>query len=297
MQQGKVFDRIFNILNTMFLVIVFILVLYPLIFVVSASISDPVLVNQGKVWLLPKGITFEGYARVFSNSEIWTGYRNTIFYTIAGTVISLVTTLMGAYALSRRDLAGRNILMLIFTFTMFFNGGLIPTYILVNNLNMINTVWAMIIPNAIAIYNVIIARTYMQNNIPMELQEAALIDGSSNTRLFFSIVLPLSAPIVAVLALYYGIAQWNSFFNALIYITNREMFPLQLILREILVQNQMNAQMMSAGTDLESMAAQGKIAELIKYAVIIVSTLPVLIIYPFIQKYFTQGIMIGALKG
>lgn len=295
--QEKVFDRIFNIFNILVLVIVFILVLYPMIFVISASISDPVLVNQGKVWLLPKGITFEGYVRVFSNNEIWLGYRNTIFYTIVGTAISLISTLMGAYALSRKDLAGRNIFMLIFAFTMFFNGGLIPTYILINNLGMINTVWAMLIPNAIAIYNVIIARTYMQNNIPVELQEAALIDGSSNTRLFFSIVLPLSAPIVAVLALYYGIAQWNSFFNALIYLTNRKQFPLQLILREILVQNQMSSQMMSSGTDLESMATQGRIAELIKYAVIIVSTLPVLIIYPFIQKYFTQGIMIGALKG
>jgi len=290
-------DKIFNIINHLILLLGLILVAYPLIFVISASISDPDLVNAGKIWLLPKGITFDGFRRVFQDQQIWTGYRNTIFYTVVGTCLNLIVTLPAAYALSRKDFYGRNVFTGIFTFTMFFGGGLIPTYLLYSGLGMRNTVWAMLIPGLAGMWNIIISRTYFQNNIPNELREAAEMDGCTNMRLFAQIVLPLSAPIIAVMALFYGVGHWNAFFNALIYLSDRKLFPLQLILREILVQNQMSAQMLSNGEDIEMMAKQAKIADMIKYAVIIVSTLPVLAAYPFIQKYFVQGIMVGAVKG
>jgi len=290
-------DRIFNFINSLILTLLLLMVLYPLIFIVSASISDPDLVNQGKVWLFPRGITFDGYRRVFQDAQIWNGYRNTIFYTVVGTVLNLLVTLPAAYSLSRKDFYGRNFFTAIFTFTMFFGGGLIPTYLLYSNLGMRNTIWAMLIPGLAGMWNIIISRTYFQNSIPGELKEAAEMDGCTNMRLFAQIILPLSAPIIAVMALFYGVGHWNSFFNALIYLSDKKLFPLQLILREILVQNVMSAQMMTSGEDLDLMAKQAKIADMIKYAVIIVSTLPVLAAYPFIQKYFVQGIMVGAIKG
>mgnify|MGYP000986524818 FL=1 len=290
-------DKIFNFINTFVLSLILIVVLYPLIFVVSASLSDPDMVNQGKVWLLPKEINVDGYRRVFQDIKIWTGYRNTIFYTLLGTMINLIVTLPAAYALSRKDFYGRNFFTAMFTFTMFFSGGLIPTYFIVSGLGMRNTIWAMLIPAAAGMWNIIITRTFFQSNIPDELREAAEIDGCTNTRLFLSIVLPLSAPIIAVMALFYGVGHWNNFFSALIYISNPKLYPLQLVLREILVQNQMSAAMMETAGDLDSFAQQGKIADMIKYAVIIVSTVPVLAVYPFIQKYFVQGVMVGAIKG
>lgn len=290
-------DKIFNVINTIFMIIILLVILYPLIFILSASISDPLYVNQGKVILLPKGITFEGFERVFANSEIWTGYRNTIFYTAAGTCINLFVTLTCAYSLSRKDFYGRNFLTAFFSFTMFFGGGLIPTYLLVQKLGMINKVWALLIPNAASMMNIIIARTYFQTSIPYELQEAAFIDGCSNMKIFTRIILPLSKPIVAVIALYYGVGHWNAFFSAFIYLNDRKLFPLQLIMREILIESQMSAQMMTSSGDLEALAQQAKIADLIKYAIMIVSTLPVLIVYPFLQKYFTKGMMLGAIKG
>lgn len=290
-------DKIFNFINIFILTIVLVAILYPLIYVVSASISDPDLVNQGKVWLLPKGVTLDGYRRVFQEEKIWTGYRNTIFYTVLGTMINLIVTLPAAYALSRKDFYGRNFFTAIFTFTMFFSGGLIPTYFIVNGLGMRNTIWALLIPSAAGMWNIIITRTFFQSNIPNELREAAEIDGCTNTKLFLVIVLPLSTPIIAVMALFYGVGHWNSFFSALIYISNQKLYPLQLVLREILVQNQLSADMMKTGEEIETMAKQAKIADMIKYSVIIVSTVPVLAVYPFIQKYFVQGIMIGAIKG
>lgn len=290
-------DKTFNIINLFILSLVLIIVIYPLIYIVSASFSDPVLVNQGKVWLLPKGLNIDGYRRVLQDSQIWIGYRNTIFYTVAGTVINLIVTLPAAYSLSRKDLYGRNLFTALFTFTMFFSGGLIPTYLLIKGLGMRDSIWAMLIPGAAGMWNIVISRTYFQTNIPDELREAAQIDGCTNTRLFLQIVLPLSAPIIAVMALFYGVGHWNSFFTALIYLSKRTLFPLQLILREILIQNEISAQMMNTGEDVEVMVKQAKLADLIKYAVIIVSTAPVLAAYPFIQKYFVQGIMVGAIKG
>ena len=289
-------DILFDTVNTILLSIICLGALYPLIYVLSASISDPVIVNQGKMWLLPKGITFDGYIRVFSNKEIWKGYMNSLIYAVSGTLISMVLTLLCAYPLSRKDFAGRQLFTGIITFTMFFSGGLIPTYLLIKDLGMVNTVWALLIPGSLSVWNMIITRTYFQTSIPFELQEAAMIDGYSNTRLFFAVVLPLSVPIIAVMALFYAIGQWNSYFQALIYISQRSLYPLQLVLREILVQQQMGTMMMN-GVDMETMAEQAKIADIIKYAVIIVATLPALIVYPFVQKHFIKGIMVGSIKG
>lgn len=269
------------------------LVLYPLLFVVSASFSDPVKVIEGKVWLLPQGFTLEPYKLVFENESIWTGFRNTLLYTSVGTFANVFLTIIAAYPLSRRDLPGRNAFMFLITFTMFFNGGLIPTYLLVKDMGMINTVWAMIVPTAIAAYNLIIMRTYFQTSIPFEIQESASIDGCSNVRMLFSIVIPLSKPIIAVIVLFYAVGHWNAYFNALIYLRDSALFPLQLILREILILNQSD----DMGMGQIGMSERVMLAESIKYSVIIVSSLPVLLIYPFIQKYFVKGVMIGSIKG
>lgn len=288
-------DRIFNAVNLFILTMVLIIVIYPLYYVVIASFSDPVMVNTGQVYFWPKGFNLSGYIRVFANDGIWRGYRNTIFYTGLGTIINLIVTIPAAYALSRRDLQGRNFIIALFTITMFFNGGLIPTYLVVKGLHLTNTFWALMLPGAVGTYNLIVSRTYMQNNIPLELQEAAIIDGCSNTRLFIRIVVPLSAPIIAVMALFYGVGHWNQYFSALLYISDENLKPLQLVLREILIQSQHMAS--ASASDIESMAEQAKLAESIKYCVIIVSSLPVLVVYPFLQKYFTKGIMLGAIKG
>jgi putative aldouronate transport system permease protein len=289
-------DRLFNVLNRGFLLLLFGLVLYPLIYITSASISDPIAVNSGAMWLFPRGLTYEGFTRVFHNKEIWIGYRNTIFYTGVGTLINLLITLPCAYALSRKDLVGRQWLMALFLFTIFFSGGLIPSYLLVKNLGMVNTAWVLLLINAVSVWNIIVTRTFFQGTVPRELEEAAEIDGSSNFRLFVSIVLPLSAPIIAVMALFYGVGHWNQYFTAMIYISDRSLFPLQLVLREIVVLNEMSA-MMTDGVDIEAMAEQARIADIIKYAVMIVSALPLLIVYPFIQRFFVKGVLIGSLKG
>lgn len=290
-------DKLFVTFNGIFLFMMTVIVLYPLIYICSASISDPTYVNSGQMWLLPKGITFEGFERVFQNAEIWIGYRNTIFYTVLGVLISLAVMLPCAYALSRSDMKGRYVISLAFIFTMLFQGGLIPTYLLVRDLNMVNTIWAMVIPNAASAWSIMVMRTFFQNTIPRELEEAAEIDGCSTFALFLKIVLPLSAPLIAVMALFNGVGHWNAYFNGMIYLSDRELFPLQLFLREILIMNEMSATMMMDGADLESMAIQAEIADIVKYAVMIISSLPLLIIYPFLQRYFVKGVMIGSLKG
>jgi putative aldouronate transport system permease protein len=290
-------DRIFNIINLIILGTLTIVVVYPLYFVVIASFSDPNMVSSGQVFLYPKGFSLEGYQRVMANKDIWTGYRNTIFYSVLGTLINLAVTIPASYALSRRDMIGRNLIMAFFTVTMFFSGGLIPIYLVVRNLRMTNTYWALVIPGALSVYNLIVARTYMQNNIPLELQESAKIDGCSNTWLFMRIVLPLSSPIIAVMALFYGVNHWNQYFNALIYISNKDLKPLSLVLRDILLQSAYMASTSVSSVDVETQAIQAKIAEIVKYCVIIVSSVPILAVYPFLQKYFTKGIMLGAIKG
>ncbi|MBP1966190.1 carbohydrate ABC transporter permease [Paenibacillus aceris] len=286
-------DRMFDWLNYTVLAVILLIIIYPLLFVISASVSDPQLVNSGKMWLWPKGITFLGYEKVFQNKEILSGYLNTILYTVLGTSINLFMTILAAFPLSRKDLAGRNIVMALFVFTMFFSGGLIPSYLLVKKLGMLNTMWALIIPNAVSIWNIIIVRTFFQHSIPNEIQEAAAIDGISDFQMLWRIILPLSMPILAVMTLFYSVAHWNSYFNALIYLTDQKLFPLQLVLREILIQNQMDQM---AGSS-EAMTQQILYAQTIKYAVVIVANLPVLMLYPFLQKYFTKGVMIGAIKG
>lgn len=291
-------DKVFGWLNGCFVCFLLLLVLYPLVYIVSASISDPVYVNSGQMWLLPKGVTFEGYVRVFRNAEIWQGYSNTFLYTGIGTAINLLVTLPCAYAMSRRDMYGRNALMAMFLFTMFFSGGMIPTYLLVKDLGMVNSFWALVIPNAASVWNLIVSRTFFQSTIPRELEEAAEMDGCSNFRIFFAIVLPLSLPIVAVMGLFYGVTHWNQYFNALIYLSDRSLYPLQLVLREILVLNEMSGSMMSDSSgDPEAIAQQMKVADMIKYAVMIVSALPLLVAYPFLQRFFVKGVMIGSLKG
>jgi putative aldouronate transport system permease protein len=283
----------FNIAVYIFAIIILSIVLYPLIFVLSASFSDPVRVIEGKVWLWPSGFTLEPYKMVFSNESIWISYKNTILYTVVGTSINVFITIIAAYPLSRKDLPGRDILMFFIAFTMFFNGGLIPSYLLVKDLNMINTLWAMVIPNAIATYNLIVMRTFFQG-IPTEIQESAWMDGCSNIRLLFSIIIPLSKPIIAVMLLFYGVMHWNAYFNALIYLRDRELLPLQLILREILILNQSGDDM---GMGDVGMAEKVLMAESIKYSAIVISSLPMLLLYPFLQKYFVKGVMIGSIKG
>ena len=287
-------DRIFDTVNVALMVGVLLAVLYPLYFVVIASFSDPDMVNSGQVWLIPRGVTLEGYARIIRDSTIWRGYRNTIIYTVLGTAVNVAFTIPAAYALSRRDFVGRNLLMMLFAFTMFFTGGLIPTYLLVKNLGLVNTIWAMVLPNAVLVWNLVVARTFFQQNIPEELLEAAVMDGCTNSRFFVSIVLPLSRAIIAVMVLFYAVGHWNSFFQALIYLRDERLYPLQIILRDILIGAEMQAQMVD---DAKALEVQMRLAELIKYGVIIVASVPVLLLYPFLQRYFVQGIMIGAIKG
>jgi putative aldouronate transport system permease protein len=289
-------DITFDFFNYTVMSIYALLVLYPLYFIIISSISDPNAVFSGEVWLWPKEITLEGYQRIFSESLIWTGYGNTILYAAAGTAISIMLTLTAAYPLSRPDFYGRNVIMVVFVFTMFFSGGLIRSYLLVKDLGMLNTIWAMVIPNAVSVLNIIIAKTFFETTIPSDLREAAFIDGCSNTKFFFKIVLPLSKPIIAVMVLFHVVGHWNGFFDALIYLNDETKYPLQLILRNILVENQVSnsAAMMM---DVESYAAKQRVAELIKYGIIIVSTFPLLILYPFLQRYFVKGVMIGSIKG
>ncbi|ANA78813.1 carbohydrate ABC transporter permease [Paenibacillus glucanolyticus] len=287
-------DRIFNIINYTVLILVTIIVMYPLVFVLSASFSDPQTVLRGEMLLWPKGVNLNSYVKIFQNKDIISGFTNTLVYTSLGTFINLAMTILAAYPLSRKDFVGRNAIMALLVFTMFFSGGLIPTYLLIKNLDMLNTLWVMIIPNAVSIWNIIIMRTFFQQSIPGELQEAATIDGCSNIKILTRIILPLSMPIIAVTILFYAVGHWNAFFNALLYLSDKDKFPLQLILREILIQGQTN-DMVKMST--ESAIKQQREVEGIKYAVLVVANIPVLALYPFLQRYFVKGVMIGAIKG
>ncbi len=294
-------DRLFYVLDVGLLGFTFLLVIYPLIYVVSSSFSDALEVVAGRVWLLPVKPSLEGYKAVFEYNELWLGYGNTIFYTVFGTIYNVVMTMLIAYPLSRRDCKGRGLLMFLFTFTLFFQGGLIPTYLLIRSIGLIDTRAALIIPFAIGVWNVIITRTYLQSNIPGELYEAARVDGATNTRMLWSVVLPLSGPIIAVITLFYAVNHWNQFFNALVYIRRQELRPLQIILREILVLNSPGVidQLMASASpeQVEALQARMYLQGLIQFALIVVATAPILAVYPFVQKYFVRGVMIGALKG
>ena len=288
------FDHVFDIVVNILVVLSTLIVLYPLYFIIIASISDPGAVNAGKVLLLPHSPGLQGYVQIFRNKLIWVGYRNTLFYTFAGTALSLLLTILGGYALSRKDLVGGGIIMKAMVFTMYFSGGLIPTYLVVKNLNLIDTALVQIILGAFSAYNLVIARTFYLSKIPNEFLEAASIDGCGNGRFFLNIVLPLSKEVVAVIALFYAVGYWNSFFNALIYVNSQSLYPLQLVLRDILITSQ---SMQTDITDPEMLLELQRTAESIKYGVIIVSSLPILLLYPFMQKYFVKGIMIGGIKG
>ena len=289
-------DLVFNIINVTLMVLILIIIVYPLWFVVIASFSDSQSVLGGEVWLWPKGFQLDSYRRVFTNSKIMTGYRNTIFYTVVGTFLNLVGTVALAYPLSRRDFAGRNVIMVFLAITMFFNGGMIPTYLVYRQLHITNTIWAMLLPGLVSVYNTILVRTFFQNQ-PYELQEAAMIDGCSNMRLLLQIIIPLSKPILAVMVIFYAVVHWNEYFNALIYLSDDNLKPLALVLRDILITATESASGRGEAGAAASQAEQARTAESMKYAVIIVSTLPMLCLYPFTQKYFSKGVMLGAIKG
>jgi len=292
--QDSAEDKVLYAVVNTFLIVFMLVVAYPLIFVLSSSFSSGEAVSAGRVLLWPVDFSVRGYEAVFKHKNILTGYRNTLLYTVIGTMFNIAVTMICAYPLSRRDMQWKRFYMIIFVITMYFGGGLIPTYIVINKLGLINTFWVMVVPGLMGVYNMIVARTFIMSTIPLEVLESAQIDGCSDVHYFFRIVLPLSKAIIAVMGLFYGVGHWNAYFNAMIYLSDPKRYPLQLILRQILVLNQINYNDMM---DPELIAANIGMADLLKYSLIVVATLPILAIYPFAQKYFIKGIMVGSLKG
>ena len=286
-------DRIFTIINAVIMILVCIVVVYPLYYVLLASVTDPVVVNSGKLLLYPEAWYTEGYVTTLEYGPLWTAYKNTIVYTVVGTVVSLICTIPAGYALSRMDLVGRKPIMFLFTFTMFFSGGMIPLYLTIQQLHIYNTIWAMVLPVAVSAYNLIVCRSFFDTSVPIELLEAAKIDGCSDFGFFFKIAIPLSKTIIAVMTLFYATAMWNQFFNALMYLQDYDKMPLQVVLRDLVLMNQAN-QMGSSGAE---MVTRQKLAEQLKYCIVVVAAFPLLCIYPFLQKYFAKGVTIGAVKG
>lgn len=285
-------DKIFYLFIYVFLGFLALVILYPLYFIIIASISDPDAVLGGDVILFPMGITLSGFEAILHRSDVWFGYLNTIIYTALTVVLSLVVTVPAGWALSRKQLLGKKFFMIYFIIPMFFGGGLIPFYNVMSQLNLINTPWAVILPSILSVWNLFMTRTFFESSIPDGLVEAARIDGASEFRIFFSLVLPLSKAILAVMALYYAVGQWNSYFNAMIFLQDENLYPLQLILREILIASET-----TTGGSGETILEQYRLANQIKYVSVIVSSAPVIMLYPFVQKYFAQGAMIGSLKG
>ncbi|BDG68916.1 sugar ABC transporter permease protein [Enterococcus innesii] len=289
-------DKLFTIINIILVSVISLIILYPLIFVVNASFSDPTRIYEVPLLLYPRGFNIEGYKEVLKSTDIWVGFKNAVLYTVLGTIINLIVTTVAAYPLSRPGLRGKRIITLFFTITMFFSGGLIPTYLVNQQLGIINSLWVMILPGALGVYNMILMRTYFSQNIPNDLIESAYIDGANDLWLLWKVVLPLATPIIAVMAMFYGVGRWNSYFDALIYLQDRARYPLQIILREILVQGQF-------GQDMNQVIAGSAESELLmlkmtlKYSVVIVSSLPVLLFYPVVAKYFEKGILVGSIKG
>lgn len=296
-------DRVFLSIVYLILAIILIITLYPLIFVISASVSDPAAVGTGKMLLFPVGFTLQGYQYILRYKEIWIGYGNTLFYTVVGTIVNLAVTIPAGYALSRRDMHGRGIFMTMFLITMYFSGGLIPGYMNIKDLGLLDTRTVLIVSGAISTYNLIVTRTFFSNTIPWDLHEAAFLDGAKDGQLFFKVILPLSKPILVVMMLYYGVGHWNAYFNAMLYLTDRAKFPLQIFLKEILVQGNFASTALQGGgadftqEELELLLKQADTANMLKYVIIIVSTVPMMIIYPWLQKFFSKGVMIGSIKG
>jgi ABC-type glycerol-3-phosphate transport system permease component len=286
-------DRMSLIVIMLMLVVVLALVLLPLVYIVASSFSSPAAVNAGRVSFWPVDFSLEAYRAALSDAKVLSGYYNSLIYAVAGTAISVTLTVAIAYPLSRTTFYGRNVIMTLLIFTMLFSGGLIPTYMVVHDLGMLNTRWALLIPSAIGVWQVIIARTFFANSIPDELYEAAMLDGASELRTLRSVVLPLSKPLIAVLALMYTIYQWNTYFDALVYLKDPDLFPLQIVLRNILILNTPR----TGALDLAESMRQQQLANVLRYALIVISSLPVLIIYPFVARHFTKGVMVGAVKG
>lgn len=291
-ENAVIISRGFSIFNSFFCVLVFLIVAYPLYYVLIASFSDPMMVSAGKVVFWPEGFTLKGYEMVLEENDLWIGYRNTIFYTVFGTLINIAVTFPAAYAVSRRDFMPRRVVMLLFVFTMFFSGGLIPTYMLMRSLKLINTIWVFLLPFSLNVYNFIIVRSFFETGIPEELHDAAQLDGCGDFRYFMTIAMPLSRAIVAVIGLYYAVAHWNDYFTGLLYARDLCYKPLQLVLREILLVAQSSSQTGGTGSGYAILYVIS-----MKYSIIIVSTIPLMIIYPFLQKYFEKGVMLGAIKG
>lgn len=285
-------DRRFNIFVYVVMVIMALIILYPLWFVVIASVSSPDAILNGEVWLIPDIIDFSGYKKIFADSQIWVGYRNTIIYTFFGTLLNIVLTIPAGFALSRKELPYRKLIMWFFIITMFFGGGLIPYYILIDTLGLIDNPLVLIIPQGISVWNMFMVKAYYESNIPNELMEAAEIDGAGHFRRFWSIIIPISKPIIAVMVLFYAVGRWNSYFDAMIFIHSENLYPLQIILRNILIVNDG----VSGGITGEDIYERMKLANQIKYGIIIVSSLPILMVYPFIQKYFDDGFLVGSFK-
>lgn len=292
--KNPVEDKILYAVVYTIIILFLIAILYPVIFIVSSSFSDSEALQRGEVLLWPIKPTLDGYKAVFNHSSIMTGYRNTIFYTVFGTIINVAMTVICAYPLSRKDMPFRNFFMMLFVITMFFGGGLIPMYLLVNSLGLMNTIWALLLPSALGVYNMIITRTFFQNSVSKELLEAAQIDGCSDARYFFAILLPLSKAVISVIGLYYAVGHWNSYFSALIYIRDENLQPLQLILRTILVASRVD---MNEFQDPDLMEGKLGLEYLLKFSLIVVSTAPIMCLYPFIQKFFEKGVMLGSVKG
>ena len=294
-------DRTFDAVNTCLLILFMLIILYPLYFTIIASISEPVDVATGKVTFWPKGFSTDAYKEVFKNKQVWVGYKNAIVYTAFGTVLSLALTIPASYVLSKKNLGGRSVIAGYFAFTMFFGGGMIPFYLLVKNLHLLNKPYTLIILGSFSVYNMIIARVFFETSIPISLYEAAEIDGCSQFGQFFKIALPLAKPVIAVVALYYAVARWNDFFSGLMYVSKSEYYPLQLVLRNILLENQTSITQVDinniSAEELLYLTRKAYMAEAMKYALIFISSLPMLIAYPFVQKYFIKGIMVGAIKG
>lgn len=289
------FDRVFYAITFVLLLVLLVIILYPLWFVLMASMSDAQYVNNGTILLYPRGFTLLGYERTLLDPKIWIGYGNTVLYTVGGTAIGTFCTVLAGYALSREDLPGHGIILKLFVFTMYFGGGMIPFYIIIRNLGLLDTRFLMIIISCISVYNIILVRSYFASSLPKELFEAASIDGCGNTRFMFQIVFPLSKAIVAVIALYVAVNYWNSYFYAMIFLNDYSKMPLQIFLREILLVANQN----TADTGTDPLAAQrlAQMSSVIKYSAIVISTVPIICVYPFIQKYFVQGVMIGSIKG
>ena len=287
-------DTVLDIVLTVMLVVLGCITAYPLINVLASSFSSADAVTGGRVWLWPVEFNIEGYKAVFRTNDVLIGYANSLLYTVVGTSINIVMTLLCAYPLSRKDMPGQSFFSLMFTFTMLFGGGMIPNYILIRDLGFLNTIWAMVIPGAITVHNMIITRTFMVNSIPKEMLEAAKIDGADDIQYFFKMVLPLSGSVIAVITLYYAVAHWNAYLNAFMYLSQKKRYPLQIFLRDILISNKVENDMLL--DEFGNMATQG-LGDLLKYSLIIVAMVPVLLIYPLVQKHFVKGVMVGAVKG